>query len=360
MTRPGRLGAWLSRPVLAVVAGAAMAIMPAACGGTGSHPARPEPEVSGPLHGWTPPRPEALSPSGDYQAAVKAAVAVHLKVWIETDLVKRWEEGPAWFHAAVGRVAELARQPGVVGIKIADELGYHDGMNSASKISRFLSDAAQALRAAVPGKLILVDMVLPQLGCLPGHQAAGSSAATCASREKAEYPQLALPEVDRYLGMHAIDVLDLSTYLLPADTYKGWGTNADSAQTAAWQEVDMRGWPRLVRLQARKALAHPGAYLGDSATSSADIQTYVGIPLAHDARAVDIWTWNQLYQGQEYRLMNPGMRPNVLWYQLRRLRHAGDVLFTHFSPHSVILGLHSDLAEIATVFTDVFLPAGTG
>lgn len=360
MTGPGRLWPRLSRPVLAVVTGAAVAILPAACGGAAPHPAGPRPEVSGPLHGWTPPQPEALSPLGDYQAAVKAAVAVHLRVWIETDLVKRWEEGPTWFRAAVSRVAELARQPGVAGIKIADELGYNDGMNSASKIRKFLSAAAQALHAAAPGKLILVDLVVPQLGCLPGHQAAGSPAATCARREQAAYPQLALPDVDTYLHMHAIDVLDLSTYLLSADTYKGWGANADSAQSAAWQEVDKRGWPRLVRLQARKALAHPGTYLGGSATSAADVQTYVDIPLAHDAHAVDIWTWNQLYEGQEYHLMNPGMRPNALWDQLQRLRHAGDVLFTHFSPHSVILGLHSDLAEIATVFTDIFLPAGTG
>lgn len=360
MTGLGRLGRRISRPVLAVAAGAAVAILPAACGGTGTHPSGPKPEISGPLHGWTPPRPEALSPLPDYKAAVQAAVAVHLKVWIETDLVKRWEEGPTWFSAAVSQVAELARQPGVVGIKIADELGYNDGMNSVSKISRFLSDAARALHAAAPGKLILVDMVVPQLGCLPGHQVPGSPAAACASRERAAYPQLALPEVDRYLRLHAIDVLDLSTYLLDDGTYKAWGSNADSAQTAAWQEADKRGWASLVRLQARKALAHPGAYRGGSAASLADTQTYVGIPLAHDARGVDIWTWNQLYQGQEYHLMNPGMRPNALWRQLERLRQAGDVLFTHFSPHSVISSLHSDLAEIATVFTDIFLPAGTG
>lgn len=36
------------------------------------------------------------------------------------------------------------------------------------------------------------------------------------------------------------------------------------------------------------------------------------------------------------------------------------MLFTHMSPHSVESGLDRDLAKIATVFTDVFLPAGTG
>ena len=274
--RPGRR---ISRPAFAALTGAIVAIMATACG-SGTHPAAAKPEVSGPLHGWTPPQPEPLSPLADYQAAVQVAVANHLKVWIETDLVKRWQEGPDWFHDAVRRVAVLANQPGVVGIKIADEIGYNDGMNSVSKISKFLSAAAQALHAAAPGKLILVDMVVPQLGCLPGHQGIGSPAAACASREQAAYPQLALPEVDRYLRMHAIDVLDLSTYLLSDDTYKAWGTTADAAQTAAWQEVDKRGWPGLVRLQARKALAHPGAYRGTSADSAADLQTYVDIPLA--------------------------------------------------------------------------------
>jgi len=54
------------------------------------------------------------------------------------------------------------------------------------------------------------------------------------------------------------------------------------------------------------------------------------------------------------------MRPNALWDQLEQQRRAGHVLFTHMSPHSVESGLDRDLAKIATVFTDVFLPAGTG
>ena len=68
MTGLGRLGRRISRPVLAGAAGAAVAILPAACGGTGTHPIAAKPEVSGPLHGWTPPQPEALSPLGDYKA----------------------------------------------------------------------------------------------------------------------------------------------------------------------------------------------------------------------------------------------------------------------------------------------------
>jgi hypothetical protein len=160
--------------------------------------------------------------------------------------------------------------------------------------------------------------------------------------------------------MHAIDVLDLSTGLLSDSTYASWGTTSDAAQTAAWQEVSRRGWPRLVQLQARKALAHPGSYRAAPAEAAGDVRLFVDIPLAHGARAVDIWTWHQEYDGAMYQLMNPGLRPNALWDQLEQQRRAGHVLFTHMSPHSVESGLDRDLAKIATVFTDVFLPAGTG
>jgi hypothetical protein len=275
-------------------------------------------------------------------------------------MVKRWQEGKASFRAAVARAATLAKHPGVVGIKIADELGYNDGMNSASEIRQFLSDTAQALHAAAPHKLILVDMVVPQLGCLPGHEPAVSPALACAAAAQARYPALALPEVGSYLRMHAIDVLDLSTGLLSDSTYAGWGTSADAAQVAAWREISRRGWPSLVRLQARKALAHPGSYASDSAQAAADMRLFVDIPLAYGAHAVDIWTWHQEYDGAMYQLMNPGMRPNALWDQLEQQRRAGHVLFTHMSPHSVESGVDRDLAKIATVFADIFLPAGTG
>jgi hypothetical protein len=233
-------------------------------------------------------------------------------------------------------------------------------MDSPGKIRGFLSDVARSLHAAAPRAQVLVDMVVPGLGCLPGRQHAGPGPASCAAQAQADYPQLALPEIDGYLRMHAIDVLDLSTGLLPDSTYAGWGTTADAAQLAAWREVARRGWPGLVHLQARKALAHPGRYPGTPAQAEAELRTFVDIPLASGAHAVDVWAWHQEYDGAMYRLMNPGMKPNPLWAGLEQRRHAHDVLFTNMSPHSVESSLDRDLATIATVFTDVLLPAGTG
>lgn len=340
--------------VMAAVTATGCGMLGTQPGGGAAHPATP------PAMRSSAPSSPPMSPVADYVRAVQLAVQHHLRVWIETDLVKRWEAGPGSFRAGVRRAAFLADRPGVFGIKVADELGYNDGMDSPDNIRRFLSDTAKALHQEAPGKLILVDMVVPQLGCLPGHQPPGSAAAACAARAQLDYPQLALPEIDGYLGMHAIDVLDLSTGLLADSTYQGWGTSADAAQRAAWREVARRGWLGLVRLQARKALAHPGRYPGTRAAAEADLRTFIDIPLACGAHAVDVWTWRQKYQGAIYRLMDPGLRPNVLWAGLEQRRRAHDVLFTHMSPHSVESGLNTDLGVIAQVFTDVFLPAGTG
>lgn len=358
----GRLRNVEKRVITVVAGGAIAAAGVAGCAAAGGHPAQPSPSTTFQAAPDVQPAPSAspLAPLADYRNAVRVAVSDHMRVWIEADMVKRWEEGKASFRAAVARVATLARLHGVVGIKIADELGYHDGMGSAGEIRQFLSDTARALHAAAPHKLLLVDMVVPQLGCLPGHQFVGSPAATCAIAAEARYPQLALTAIDTYLRMHAIDVLDLSTSLLSDSTYASWGTTPVAAQTAAWQEVNRRGWPSLVRLQARKALAHPGRYASSAEQAADDIRLFVDIPLANGAHAVDIWTWHQEYDGAMYQLMNPGMQPNALWDQLEQQRRAGHVLFTHMSPHSVMSGVDPDLARIATVFDDIFLPAGTG
>jgi hypothetical protein len=316
--------------------------------------------LAGPQASIARPVPTPLAPITAYRNAVSLAVADGLRVWIETDLVKRWEEGPTWFHRAVQRVAELADQPGVVGIKVADELGYQDGMTSASRIRRFLAATASALHQAAPGKQILVDMVVPELGCLPGHQPTGSGPAACAARAAKEYPQLSLAAISGYLRMRVISVLDLSTYLQTDQTYASWGTTGDAAQDDAWRQVRSLGWPALVHLQARKALAHAGAFDGTPQEAAAELTEFVDIPLHNGAHAVDIWTWHQEYDGQMFSLLNPGMQPNALWTQLSQLHHEGWVLFTHMSPSSVESGLSSDLSEIATVFTDIFLPAGTG
>ncbi|TML29489.1 MAG: hypothetical protein E6G35_07565 [Actinobacteria bacterium] len=308
------------------------------------------------------PSPSAVVPPAvnPYQRAVDAAHQTGLRVWLETDLVKNWLAGPDQFRAAVFTLGRLAVRPGVVGIKIADEMGYHDGLDSVAKVRTFLRDSATALHAAAPGKLILIDLLVPELGCLPDHDPPLRWATICAVQQRGLYPQLALDKVDGYLGSHTVDVVDLSTDLLPDNTYYGWGVDVPTAQRTAWGEVHTRGWDRMVRLQARKALAHPGDYATSNADTEAALRTYVDIPRKEGAAAVDVWTWRQRYQGQIYRLLDPGLKHNVLWDALVSRRQQGARLFTHLSPSSLEEGLQADLAVLGQVFTDVFVAAGTG
>ncbi|MFL6074072.1 MAG: hypothetical protein ACJ73S_11815 [Mycobacteriales bacterium] len=331
--------------VVAVIAGGA--VVAATLRGQGAPAARPAPTVSVP----------AAADGSPYATAVDAAHAHGLRVWLETDLVKQWLAGPSNFQVAVDKVGALARRPGVVGIKYADEMGYDDGLDSVDKIRKFVAQASAALHRVAPGKQLLIDLLVPELGCLPDHEPPLRWATICQARARGDYPALAMDHVDQYLRGGGVDVLDLSTGLQPDRTYDGWGVDRDEAQRTAWAEVRHRGWDKLVRLQARKALAHSDDYRG---AAEPDLTTWVDVPRSGGAHAIDVWTWRQAYQGKEYRLLDPGLRPNALWTALRARRAGGDVLFTHFSPSSVEVGLDADLAVLAQVFTDVFVAAGTG
>jgi hypothetical protein len=300
-----------------------------------------------------------LARSDPYAAAVRTALHDKLGVWIETDLASSWLAGPARFRATVARVIQLARIPGVQGVKIADELGYNDGFaGRPAQMREFVRAAAEALRPRLPGRRLLIDLVVPELGCLPGTDS--TLAVNCRQSTAILHPGLGLTDVDALLDTGAIDVVDLSTGLLSARQYAAMRSSPEAAQIAAWQEVARRGWGRHVVLQARKALAHPGRLSMTSGDLASELNTFIDIPVRKGARAVDIWTWRQSYHGQVYQLSDPGGQPNDLWRALRRRHAAGDVLFTHFSPFSVETSPASDLATIATTFSAVFIAAGTG
>jgi hypothetical protein len=333
---------------------------PARTGGPGSTARTGSPVSGSVLPGGSSALGTGPAASTPYERAVDASHSRGLQVWLEADLVKRWLAGPDQFNQGVDALGRLAARPGVVGIKIADELGYHYGLgDDASRVLGFLADARAALSKAAPGKLLLVDFVIPDLGCAPG-AAAGSGPAACTARWDAAYPALALGRLDAVFASGSIDVADISTGLEDDSTYTSWGIDRDRAQRAAWAEVARRGWGRIVQLQARKALAHPDGYRGGSGQAQSDSRTFVDIPLAAGARAVDIWAWRQLYQGQIVRLMDPDLTPNPLWDALRQRRAQGDVLFTHFTPSQVERGLEPDLDQLASVFRAVYVAAGIG
>jgi hypothetical protein len=306
----------------------------------------------------------AVSPfpdPGPYEQTVDAAAKRGLAVWLDGDLLRRWAEGPASFDAAVDRLSALAARRGVVGIKIADELGYHDAIeNNPSRMRAFLTDAAAALRPRIGGRRILVDILVPELGCAPGVPDVRRRSALCRLTARMKFPALTLDQIDHHIGSGTVDAVDLSTYLLPASTYRSWGIDRMAAQKAAWQEVERRGWSRKVTLHSRRALAHPDDYRGDTRTAEADVEVFVDVPIDAGAKAASIWTWRQRYQGEIVRLLDPGLRPNALWHALLARRRAGSELLTSFSPSSTERGVGADLDMLSRVFTGVYVAAGIG
>ncbi len=298
-------------------------------------------------------------PRAPYMDMVDAVAAQRAKVWVEVDLVKAWEAGPQRYADVLNIAVKLAGRPGVVGIKIADELGYHDGLDTPERTRAFLAQASHDIRSRLPGTKILVDMIVPQLGCLAwaGEQ---SARLNCADTAALTSPAATIDAVDTYLAAKTIDVLDLSAGLLDQATYRAWGTTQDQAMLAVWKEAVRRQWGALVTLQARKAMAHPGTYQGSTAQAEADLRTYVDIPLANGAHAVDIWAWRQQYQGSMYRLYDPGLHTNPLIAGLAQRQAAGAHLFTHMSPSSVEVNLKTDVSAATAIFGSIFVAAGAG
>jgi hypothetical protein len=321
----------------------------------------PSQPTGGPVPVSSPSAASAPHLTGDRY--VDLANALHKRgvaIWWETDLVARWLEGPAAFDQAIARLGELGKVRGVVGFKVSDEIGYKDGLETMADAAAFLKAARTRLAQVAPGKQLLVDAIVPELGCLPWR---GNNQQGCAQRVRLKYPAATAAALESYLRAGLIDRLDLSTGLLEDATYAKWGLTKREAQTDAWNRVKAQGWPQLTILQARKALAEPDGYQGASAQASEDVATYVDIPIAAGARAVDIWTWRQQYQGSVVSLLGPGLSPNPLWNELIRQRGGGRQLATHMTPSQMptedaAFAHECDLA--ATAFTAVFVAAGTG
>jgi hypothetical protein len=333
----------------------------------GGAPAASPPSTSGapgsPSSPSAPASSSSIAPSQAHDPYVRLADTLHRRgvdIWFETDLVAAWLAGPTAFQTTLTRLGRLAHVPGVVGFKIADEMGYHDGLETPDQTMAFLQAAHEGLARVAPGKQLLVDMVVPDLGCLPWR---GGASATCGSTADASYPAAGPEAVTRYLHTGWIDRLDLSTGLLDPTTYAGWGLSLKEAQADAWSHVVSWGWPGLTVLQSRKALAQPGGFQGSASEASDDLDVYVTTPTDAGARAVDIWTWRQPYDGATVSLLPDSLTPNSLWQGLLQQHTDGVQLVTHMTPSAMptdptAFAHECDVA--ATVFSAVFVAAGTG
>ena len=156
----------------------------AGCTLTTSRPRSEDPVPSNPPPALAPsvsegPLADAVVHTSDPYVGLAAMLhARHVRIWWESDLVTPWLEGPAAFDAVITRLGRLAQVDGTVGFKVADEIGYGDGLRYPDQVASFLMDAHSALARVAPGKRLLVDAIVPELGCLPWRGDAQQSCVT--------------------------------------------------------------------------------------------------------------------------------------------------------------------------------------
>jgi len=322
---------------------------------------------------WTTPVP-VYSPKNtakdldSWVAPMKAADAAGMQVWIETDLVTPWlaggPSGPKFIQAISKVTAEAKAVPNIVGVKIADELGKHDShkINNPDQAMQFLHDVRAALHADDPGKLVMIDIIGTNLGCMPN----STSAATqkCEADDDAYEEVTHLDFIDRVAKSGLVDVMNVTTNMLTQDQYqKGWGKSRGDAEKAAIDEIKHRGWDKQVILNTRKALSWPTPGNIESADQAASmVPDFVDVPIAAGLNAVDVWSWSTIWgkSSLPVHLMSPNYTTNALWTALLDRHKRGDKLYVHYTPTHSEGSLDGDMSHIAQAFTGVFCAAGTG
>jgi hypothetical protein len=297
-----------------------------------------------------------------YTDSMKAAADKGMQVWIETDLVAPWLSGPDAFNAAVQQLAYEAKTvPQVVGFKIADELGQSQkSTTTPADALKFLHDARAALHANAPGKLIAIDLIGYDLGCVPN--STGKAHDACVEKNAGLDARLSLDTIDKIVASGYLDMIDVTTYMLDPATYQAdFKVTRTQAQQAAFDEVKRRGWEKEITVNTRKALSWPTkAPIMDPNGAAAMVPDFIDTPIQAGAAGVDVWSWSQKWgqSGAVVHLMSPNYTTNALWDALVQRHAQGDKLYVHYTPSYSEGTLAQDVDHMSQAFTAVFVAAG--
>lgn len=286
----------------------------------------------------------ARTPAGE---AIAAATAGGLRPWIETELVDDWKAGDRVLAAAAARVAALAAQPGVAGIRFTSGLGHTDALRTPEEVHRFVTETSAALRRAAPGRRLAVHTVVPEFGC--------GTDEDCVAAMRQRYPLLAPAGIEAYLKTGAIDQLVLDSGLL-ATAYAPWRISAEQARRNQWIQVRALAWDALVQVGAEDdGFAGPRPLTAEQARALAAER--VAMPLKDGAATVNLWTRRRDGSGTVHRVFGERLATTPAWEQLTRLRPLQRRLSTIYNPAAPEVSVAEDIAKLAEVFGQVYITA---
>ncbi|MEV0593086.1 hypothetical protein [Nonomuraea cavernae] len=281
--------------------------------------------------------------------AVQAAAKENLRIWINAELTGAWKDGK--LDAAVRKLAALAVQPGVAGIRFTTQLGFDQTFKTADEIDKFVAETSAALRKLAPGKKLAVHTVVPVLGC-------GADEA-CKTEMTKKHP-LSTPErVGAWLSKGQIDQLALDSGLL-ATEYATWKIDAVAAQRNQWIQVRARAWDAYGQIASEDAgFAATGASKLTTEQTTQAINDRIAIPLQTDAaETVTLWSRWKDEQGQVSRTFGEKWATNATWDQLKKLTSVRPRLATVYDPANPEVDPATDMKNLAEVFGQVYVHAG--
>ncbi|MFC4119121.1 hypothetical protein [Nonomuraea zeae] len=287
------------------------------------------------------------TPAGQAAKAV-VETKTNMRVWIETELADDYKAGK--LAEAVKKVAALATQQGVVGIRFTSQLGYNQTFTTAEEMDKFVAETAAALRSLAPGKKLAAHTVVPVFGC-------GANDA-CKAEITKKYPLLDPDRIGAWLSAGLIDQLALDSGHLGTE-YATWKIDAAEAQRNQWIQVRARAWDAYAQIAAEDAsFASTGAAQLTEEQATKAITERVAAPLQDDAaETVTLWTRWQNDQGQVSRVYGEKWAANVTWDQLKKLSTVRPRLATIYDPASPEVDVATDLKNLSEVFGQVYVHA---
>jgi hypothetical protein len=323
-----------------------------------------DPDVEGAEEGGTPECPPGeqcyVSPEGLTQAqlsqaeesaagqAVKTAAAAGMRVWVDAELADDWKAGK--LSEAAKKLAAVATQPGVVGIRFTRQLGLGQTFQNADELDKFVAETTAELRRLAPGKKLAAHTFLPAFGC-------GAEEA-CKSAMATKYPLLDADRIGAWLAKGLLDQLALDSGHL-ATEYATWKIDATTAQRNQWIQVRARAWDAYAQIAAEDAgFAAPGAPQLNAEQATKAITERVAAPLQNDAaETVTLWSRWQNDQGQVSRMYGEKWAANATWDQLKKLAEVRPRLSTVYDPAKPEVDATTDLKALSEVFGQVYVHA---